>query len=262
MTTQLDLLTTTERWERLAPLSIERLRLFEPLEGYVLCYSGGKDSDVLLALAIEAGVKFEAVYHLTTIDPPEVVRHVRSHPEVEISKPKLSMIHLIRRKGLPSVRRRWCCQELKEHKYPRRLVLSGVRWAESYKRGQREMIEAAKNCKSQTWLHPIIDWKVDDVWGYLRARGVLTCSLYAEGWKRLGCVCCPLSSQGHLEAVRWPKIAANMKRAWDFYCDANPEKIENPERMWDRFLSGELGRRGRKPQGCPLFADVRDGEES
>ena len=259
MKTQLDLLTETERWERLVPLSLQRLRDNEPPEGYVLTYSGGKDSEALLAIVKESGVKFEAVYHLTTIDPPEVVRHVRDHPEVTISKPKLSMIRLIRKKGLPSVRRRWCCQALKEHKYPGRLVLSGIRWSESYKRRQRKMIEVAKNCKTQTWLHPIIDWRVEDVWGYLKARGVEVCSLYAEGWKRLGCVCCPLGRKGRDEAARWPKIAANMKRAFDGYCSEFPDRIKDPEGMWLQFLDGDLGRKYFKPKPVPLLVYLQGG---
>ena len=101
-----------------------------------------------------------------------------------------------------------------------------------------------------------------DVWGCLRTHGVETCSLYAEGYRRIGCVCCPLGTHGHAEALRWPHIAGAMRRAFWRYCDAHPGRIEDRERMWDRFLAGELGRRGRKPQGCPLFADARDGEEA
>lgn len=43
----------------------------------ILAYSGGKDSDVTLDLAIKAGIPFEAVYSLTTVDMPETVYHIR-----------------------------------------------------------------------------------------------------------------------------------------------------------------------------------------
>ncbi len=259
---QLDLLDSRARWERLLPITLDRLRAFEPEDGYVLAYSGGKDSDCLLALAKEAGVHFEAIHHLTTADPPEVVRHVRAHSDVTIVRSGTSMYRLIKRKGLPSAARRWCCQVLKERAYPYRVVLTGVRRSESVRRSKRRMVESAYRCKSQRLVHPILDWEVADVWGYLRDRGVQTCCLYDEGWKRLGCVCCPLGwKTGKQEAARWPKIAAMLRRAWDYYCDANPDKIWGRDRIWDRFLEGELGRRGRQPQGCPLFADVRGGEE-
>ena len=42
--------------------------------GYWLAFSGGKDSIVLHRLAEMAGVKFDAHYGLTTIDPPELVQ--------------------------------------------------------------------------------------------------------------------------------------------------------------------------------------------
>jgi UDP-glucose 4-epimerase len=38
-------------------IAIDRLRYFEPEEGYYLCFSGGKDSQVIYHLAKEAGVK-------------------------------------------------------------------------------------------------------------------------------------------------------------------------------------------------------------
>ena len=50
--------------------AIKVLRTFEPEEGYVLAYSGGKDSDCIKILAQLAGVKFEAVHNLTTADAP------------------------------------------------------------------------------------------------------------------------------------------------------------------------------------------------
>ena len=40
-------------------------------------YSGGKDSQVLLALAERAGINFEAVCSHTTADAPETVRFIR-----------------------------------------------------------------------------------------------------------------------------------------------------------------------------------------
>lgn len=38
-----------------------------------LAYSGGKDSDVILQLAKEAGIKYRAIYKNTTIDPPGTI---------------------------------------------------------------------------------------------------------------------------------------------------------------------------------------------
>lgn len=42
--------------------TIERIKAFEPPEGYFLAFSGGKDSVVIKALADMAGVKYDAHY--------------------------------------------------------------------------------------------------------------------------------------------------------------------------------------------------------
>ena len=116
--------------------AIERLQMFEPEEGYYLAFSGGKDSEVIKQLAIESGVKFDAHYNLTTVDPPELVNHIReNHKDVEVHKPEMSMWRLIESKSMPPTRWvRYCCQVLKEGGGDNRFIITGVRWAESNKR--------------------------------------------------------------------------------------------------------------------------------
>ena len=104
-------------------MGIERLRSFAPKDGdkYYVCYSGGKDSDVIRILAALADVPHEIYHNLTTVDAPETVRYIKSIPNVIIDKatyadgsPK-TMCNLIPRKKLPPTRiMRWCCSELKE----------------------------------------------------------------------------------------------------------------------------------------------------
>ncbi|GAH60807.1 unnamed protein product, partial [marine sediment metagenome] len=50
--------------------AIEFLQENEPVEGYYLAFSGGKDSVVIYDLAEKAGVKFDAHYCVSPIDPP------------------------------------------------------------------------------------------------------------------------------------------------------------------------------------------------
>lgn len=116
--------------------AIKYLKLFEPkTEPYYLCYSGGKDSDVILTLAKLAGVNFEAVHNLTTVDAPETVRYVKSQPEVRIDTPDTTMWRLIVEKHMPPTQIvRYCCSELKERGGRFRKKITGVRWAESAKR--------------------------------------------------------------------------------------------------------------------------------
>lgn len=113
--------------------AIQYLKTFEPQdEPYYLCYSGGKDSDVIKILAQLAGVKYEAVHNLTTVDAPETVYYVRSQKDVRIDKPEQTMWQLIEEKLLPPTRLvRYCCEKQKEHGGKGRLKVTGVRWAES-----------------------------------------------------------------------------------------------------------------------------------
>lgn len=57
--------------------AIKRLQTFEPPEGYYLAFSGGKDSVVIKALADMAGVKYDAYYNNTSVDPPELIYFIR-----------------------------------------------------------------------------------------------------------------------------------------------------------------------------------------
>lgn len=118
--------------------AIETLKLFEPqAEPYYLCYSGGKDSDVIRILAQLAGIRHDIVHNHTTVDAPETVYYVRSIPNVIISKPEKSMWQLIPKKLIPPTRlARYCCEELKERGGRGRVKITGVRWAESRSRAE------------------------------------------------------------------------------------------------------------------------------
>lgn len=111
----------------------------------IVTYSGGKDSDVLLNLALDAGIQFEALNSHTTVDAPQTVYHIREvFADLEqrgikatIKMPTFkgkptSMWKLIEEKGFPPTRTiRYCCQILKEQTTPHRYIATGVRASES-----------------------------------------------------------------------------------------------------------------------------------
>jgi len=198
-------------------LSIERLKALEPPDGYYLTFSGGKDSVVIYRLAQMAGVRFDAHYHVTTVDPPELVQFIMSHyPEVERDRPEHSMWELILMHNWPPLRhQRYCCRYLKETGGNGRVIVTGVRWAESVRRRQRQMVEPCMTNGRRSFLHPIIDWSNSDVWQFIRQEGIPYCPLYDEGFTRLGCVLCPNDSQPERQIARWPRIAAQYRRTFD-----------------------------------------------
>ena len=127
-------------------LAIKRLKAFEPPEGYYLAFSGGKDSQCIYHLAKMAEVKFDAHYHVTSIDPPELVKFIKTHyPEVRFEhqygrdgKP-VTMWSLIPEKGIPPTRIvRYCCEELKETGGAGRFTVTGVRASESGNRKRNQ----------------------------------------------------------------------------------------------------------------------------
>ncbi len=238
-------------------IAIDRLREYEPSEGYYLAYSGGKDSDTILALAKMAGVKFDAHYQLTTVDPPEVVQHIKAHSEVRIHHPEKTMWQLIVENGMPPLRQmRYCCRILKERGGENRVVLTGIRAAESFKRKKRQLLEDDTK-RNKYYVNIIIDWTNAEIWEFIHKYKVPYCSLYDEGWKRLGCVCCPNGNQ-QKQAERWPKIAQAYKRAMerameratrlDYY-----RSWANGEEMFDWWITGQG--KGRYREGITYCDD-------
>jgi len=247
--------------------AIARLKAHEPSDGYYLADSGGKDSCVLLRLAEMSGVKFDAHHNLTTVDPPELVRFIKEHhTSTQIQKPKRTMWDLIAKFRMPPTRLiRYCCKELKENGGSGRFVLTGIRKAESVKRSKRRMVETCMTDKTKTYLHPIIDWTEDDVWGFIQREAVPYCSLYNEGFKRIGCILCPMSSkQNKLRDIeRYPRYRAAYIRAFaraqQSRIDANLKSVkmgETPEQMFAWWIqSSELRNTKNNTNQILMFED-------
>lgn len=223
----------------------ERLALkYNPADGYYLAFSGGKDSQCIYHLAKLAGVKFTAHYAVTTIDPPELMRFIRTHyPDVRWERPKMTFFQLIRKKKcLPTRKIRFCCQELKETGGEGQVVITGVRRAESVKRSKRNSVEISNHLfsgtidqfnrafhadddglqhqcikgKDKIIINPIIDWTDNEVWSFIRDYlRVPYCSLYDEGFHRIGCICCPMASQKEVrkQLQRYPNVKNAFVRA-------------------------------------------------
>lgn len=259
--------------------AIERLKAFEPKEGYYLAFSGGKDSVVCKALCDMAGVKYDAVYRVTSVDPPELVRFIKEkHPDVKLEVPHdkngkpITMWNLIPQKMMPPTRiARYCCAELKETGGDGRITITGVRWAESVRRknnqglvtitskaagrelhdnphfqgtkqggivlvndneDSRRMIESCYK-RHKTMVNPIIDWTDADVWNFIRWYNIPYCSLYDEGWTRIGCIGCPMARRGNRERdfIRYPKYKAAYFRAFDKMIERRVQRHEKDPSM-------------------------------
>ena len=212
------------------------LRL-DPENGFYNTFSGGKDSQCLYHLVKLSGVKAKTHMNLTSVDPPEVIRFVKTqYPDVELIKPKMSIYEMAKKKHfLPTMRFRWCCAEFKETSGAGKVTLIGIRRQESARRAKRGEIstnikgkrveetfdqwseheEKMVTCvggKDKILVSPIIYWTERDVWEFLNGNGIPHCELYDQGYTRIGCICCPMSQpwQKRKEIERWPHV----KRSW------------------------------------------------
>ena len=123
--------------------------------------------------------------------------------EVEISNRKYSGTL----EGLDEYR-----QELKAKRARRKSKKDGV----NITNADQEQTLGCISGKESLLISPIIHWTEQDVWEFLnKVMEVPHCSLYDEGWHRIGCIGCPMSSvnQKKIENIRYPHVKRNWIKA-------------------------------------------------
>lgn len=166
----------------------------------------------------------------------------------------MSIWKLMEIKRIPPLRhKRYCCAHLKERKTREQgnaMVSTGVRRAESTRRAKyrselekrgrtiRENehlspydqedgveVETFRTCfdnpewaKEGLWtINPIAEWPDHWIWDYSAEARLEQCSLYAEGFERLGCIGCPMAGGcgRRREFDRWPAFERLWRQAFD-----------------------------------------------
>lgn len=243
-----------------------------PEIGYHLAFSGGKDSQVLLDICKRIGVRYKAFYNNTTIDPPENIYFIRKfYPETIIVHPKRTFLQLIEVKGLPTMFHRFCCERLKEGSGAGRVVLTGIRGAESAKRSKytltmvnsrrKENIDKGKHrdmdqiiinqhqCirgKDRINHTVLLHWTNDDIAEYRTLLQLPYNSCYDHS-PRVGCMFCPYSRKGEIERYlrQYPIWKTNLLKSIQRYLDNHPTawvfagKQWTAEQYFDFWLSKE-----------------------
>mgnify|MGYP002620856115 CR=1 FL=1 len=218
------------------------MKEYEPSEGYILNFSGGKDSVVLLDLAKRAGIKFRAKYLITTIEHPESINFLKNFPEVELIQPKATISELIIKKGFPPLRKyRYCTTELKVKSGRDDFNLIGIRAQESKRRANLEPIKTEGRDRH---LYPIFDWTEKDIWLYIGRYRLPYNPLYDCGYKRVGCVLCPFSTRWQIERElkAYPEIVEmyreSCRRAYEVKTAAGKvyRDIKNGDELFEWWL--------------------------
>ena len=237
----------------------------QPEQGFYIGFSGGKDSQALLELVKMSGVRFRAVYNVTTNDPAENIRFIRErYPEVEFSHVESSIMKMIEKKGLPTRVHRWCCSIFKEQSGAGSVVLTGVRWEESRTRAEYTTVEKKGRTKKdkvvldldemqtnefrcvggkdKIMVYPILPWTTTDVWQFLEMRGLPMNPCYKRN-ARVGCVFCPFARKGEIERyVEYhPKLKEALLRAISRYLDKHPSssKFNDATEVFNWWVSNK-----------------------
>ncbi len=214
---------------------------------------------VLYDLTEKSGVKFKAYYAATGIDAPELVMFIKEYyPDVTWKRPFMtrkrkhpnwkgthSFFKMLQVKGFPTRKARWCCDVLKKDptkNVPLKHRLLGIRAEESSARAKRGQIS---EYRKQVVYYPIFYWLEWEVWDYIELHNLPYCTLYDEGFSRLGCVVCPFICHGvrgqlKRNMERWPHIyklfEKSMKKLFDNYeCVVNSRSGAMNYRREDNF---------------------------
>lgn len=275
--------------------SIELIKTFEEVAlqrnpvGYVVGYSGGKDSDVLVDLFRKSGVKFMVMHNHTTLDAPETVYYVRRKfaewkaqgIPCKIYYPEMSFWSLcLKNKMLPFRMSRFCCRELKERDIPELKFAThsfGVRKSESVRRSlhrdsiemrdkenykdiqlfhfdKSEEVRQTDTCYTKNYfiVNPLAYWNDNYLWNYIHSERIEINPLYSQGFDRVGCVGCPMARLYRLfEFERYPKYKARFIKLCDDIMEQR--KREN--------LSNKYGfKNGTEYFNCWLYDELPKGE--
>lgn len=243
-------------------------------QGYVVGYSGGKDSDVLIHLFRRAGVKFCVVHNHTTLDMPETVYYIRRKfyewelqgIPCKIYYPDTNFWSLcLKKKMLPQRQVRFCCEVLKEAEIPelkQSMRSFGVRKAESKKRlllrdsietrnkadysdqqrfhfDNTEQVKEIGACYRNNYfiVNPLAYWSDDYLWDYIDGERLQINPLYGCGFSRIGCIGCPMAgTEGRLkEFERYPKFKERFIKLCDDITDLRNMQKSNKK----SFKSGK-----------------------
>lgn len=189
------------------------------IEMYIVSFSGGKDSQVVLDLVTRVIPSEDVivVYSDTGYELPTSIllynevekTYKEKYPDIEflLAKNHERVLNYWDYIGSPSNVHRWCCgvmktaplyKLLKEYsklgRQPHVLSFIGTRAEESLRRAS--YLKVAKDAKHTNVLNvsPILEWSSTEVWLYLFFNKLPINPAYRSGLGRVGCIICPFGS--------------------------------------------------------------------
>jgi phosphoadenosine phosphosulfate reductase len=183
-------------------------------EDVAVAFSGGKDSLVALHLALEANPDTLVIFNSTTVEFPETIAYVKKLAKewgfkLLIAKPRTSFFVEVKKRRWASNEYRWCCEVFKDRpafellrRHGIQAEITGTTRTESIYRRSLLPFKISNREPPIIRVNPIYDWNQQEVWKYLRERGLPRNPLYHMGYRRIGCWCCPLNGPSHYKRLR------------------------------------------------------------
>lgn len=189
----------------------------------LISYSGGKDSGALAIHLKALGIpNLVLVFCDTQWEHPVTMRYVwefarRVGLRLVVLESEGMAALCARKKRAPSVKARFCTEELKLkpfRAYVNRLrergmdvaIFLGERGEESHARAQKPRTEISDYYHAPL-VRAIHDWTLKDVIAMDRDHGIPMNPLYSQGMGRVGCMPCIMARKGELGAIarRFPE---------------------------------------------------------
>jgi len=201
-------------------------------------FSGGKDSVVVLDLALRVGIS-NVVFCDTTLEFDETIEYVKKIEsfygiKIEIIKAPSNFFDLVERICMPSRKCRWCCKVFKfgplakfglENKIDG--YITGLRNSESNTRRFYQSIDINPLVPIKQ-INPIVTWSEDDVWNYIYEQNLPINPLY-QHFDRIGCWICPYRTKNEWETIKihFPKKYEILQNLLDSYATKNHIRDKN-----------------------------------
>ena len=187
---------------------------------YIISISGGKDSTATLLKVLEFAPKddVKVVFCDTKWEADEVYEYLdylEKKLDIEMIRIESEGMENLakRKKFIPNSFIRFCTKELKIKPFEKWLlntfvgkeefvIFEGVRREESKSRAETPNFTIKKSLISPKFdkptCYPIVDWTTEEVFEYIKNKGLEVNPLYQKGFRRVGCMPCVNASKWDL----------------------------------------------------------------